>query len=269
MTILKDTSLHGSIRKVLGIYSLGESLAFLIIARLYSFSFFFFLLFLGVQFVFHGMIYFFLILNSSLFFVIQTKEPLTRVNGANKITLIRITMLPFLLFLILALRRYPVGKILLPLMGLTFLTDLMDGYIARVKKEGTFIGKLLDSISDYLLLGVVAIGYYVYEFLPVWLFWLILFRLFIHSLGMMVLCLVRKKLIPQTTILGKVAVAVIMALFVIEPLTLLLPGIKALVYWAEIAVGILLGVSLIDKGLYFVKGLTPREPLNGGVKGGR
>jgi phosphatidylglycerophosphate synthase len=67
-------------------------------------------------------------------------------------------MLPFLLFLILAFQYYPVGPVLLSVFCLIFITDMADGYLARAKKEETFIGKILDSIgdTDYPLLGVIG-----------------------------------------------------------------------------------------------------------------
>jgi phosphatidylglycerophosphate synthase len=260
-----DASANALLRRSVGIvllgYSLAESLGFFIIARIFSFSPGFFLVFLGIQTAFHLILFLFLLVNTRLFFNIRTAKQLTRINTANKITLLRITMLPFLLFLILAFQHYPVGPVLLPVTGLTFITDLIDGYLSRKKNEETFIGKILDSISDYLLLAVIGIAYAVFRLLPFWLFALLLFRFFIQSLLMMILCLVRKKPEPQTTLWGKITVAAAMVLFVIEPAAVVFTEVKPYTPYLEIITGVLIGISLADKGIYFFSSLKNKGKL--------
>jgi phosphatidylglycerophosphate synthase len=255
MDASEKARLQRSVGVVLLGYSLGEGLVFFIAARIFSLPPGFFPGFLGVQTAFHLILFLFLAANTRLFFNIRTAKPLTRINMANKITLLRITMLPFLLFLILAFQRYPVGPILLPAIGLTFITDLADGYLSRSKNEETFIGKILDSISDYLLLAVIGIAYGVFQLLPFWLFALLLFRLFIQSLLMTILYLARKKLEPQTTLFGKITVAAAMVLFVIEPMAVVFTGIKPYTPCLEVIMGVLIGISLVDKGIYFFSSL--------------
>jgi phosphatidylglycerophosphate synthase len=184
---------------------------------------------------------------------------------ANKVTLLRITMLPFLLFLILAFQDYPVGPVLLPVFCLVFITDMADGYLARTKKEETFIGKILDSLGDYLLLGVIGIAYAYFRLLPVWLFVLLLCRLFLQALMMMILYLVRKKLEPQTTLFGKITVAATMILFVIEPVAVIMTPVKSYIPYFEMILGVLIGISLVDKGIYFSRRF--RAGNSGGKKG--
>ncbi|MDR3166880.1 MAG: CDP-alcohol phosphatidyltransferase family protein [Treponema sp.] len=261
MAFLENTPLRRSISAVLGGYSLVETLLFCFISRIFSFPLAFLLLFLGAQTVFHLGLFLFLTLNMPLFYIIKTKERLNRINTANKITLLRITMLPFLLFLLLTFPHYPVGPVLLPVIALTFITDLVDGYFSRTKNEETFIGKILDSASDYLLLLVVGIVYTVFRLLPFWLFALLLCRLFLQSLMMMILYLVKKRLEPQTTLFGKIAVAATMILFVIEPVAVIFTPVKTYTLYLEIILGILIGISLVDKGIYFFSRLY-KQPLN-------
>jgi phosphatidylglycerophosphate synthase len=256
MAVSANVPLKRSIGIVLGGYSLTETLVFFLISRIFSLPFGFFLLFLGVQTVFHLIVLLFLAANAPLFYIIKTGKRLNRINTANKITLLRITMLPFLLFLILAFQHYPVGPILLPVIGFTFITDLADGYFSRARQEETFIGKILDSISDYLLLAVVGIAYVVFQILPLWLFALLLCRLFIQSLMMMILYLVKKRLEPQTTLFGKITVAATMILFVIEPVAVIFTPVKTYTFYLEVILGVLIGISLIDKGIYFFSSLN-------------
>ena len=250
------------------IYYLVESVSFLIVARIYTFSPVFFLLFLSVQTIFCAVVGLFLAINKGLFYYTKTGEALTSVNIACKITLFRITMIPSVIFLIIALKTRPVGPVLAPFIGLACLSDAFDGYVSRRNDEETFIGKILDSISDYLLLGISAIAYYFYGLLPSWLFLLILCRLLLHSAGMMILFLLRKKLIPQTTIFGKIAVAACMILLVFKPAALIFPFLKQATAFIETGAGILIILSMADKGVYFIRGIAHNlaERQGGSVK---
>ena len=270
MADLKDKKLRKSILCLLVIYYLAESAVFLAVARIYNFSLFFAVIFLCTQTVFLAIVGVFLILNRNLFYIVKKGEPsqspdssrvpsgeiLSSVNFACRITLFRITMIPSVFFQIIAIRTYPVGKILALLISLTCLSDLFDGYISRRRNEETFIGKILDSSSDYLLLGTAAIAYYIHQLLPPWLFWLIVSRLLVHSLGMIILFRLRKKLIPQTTIFGKIAIAAVMTLFVFTPAKLVFPVLRYAARFIETGAGILIALSLVDKGIYLVRGIN-------------
>ena len=254
--IFKKDPLVNSIWKTAGLYSAGESLVFFIFTLVYSFSPLFFCLFLGVQAAFHLIMVWYLLSHRDFFFMVETKKKLDRVNTANKITLFRITMTPVLLFLILGSVQYRVLPVLLPLLILTFLSDLADGHISRINHERTFMGQILDSSGDYLLVGLIAIFYRVLKLLPGWLFLLILVRLIFNPLCMMILFWVHKKWEPHTTIGGKITIASMMGLFIPELLRLVFPGITLLCSYIEIFVAVILGLSLVDKGVYFVKKLA-------------
>jgi phosphatidylglycerophosphate synthase len=249
---LRNDPLVISIGKTIGLYCGIETLLFFLISLIYRFRGGLFLLFLGIQSFFNLIVLLYLISRRHYFFIVATGERLTRVNGANKITLFRITMLPLLLCLILAAQDYPLFPVLLPLIILTFLTDIADGLVSRINRERTFIGQILDSAGDYLVLGLMAIIYSIFKLLPVWIFLLILFRLLFHALCMTILYRVRKKLEPRTTLFGKIAIASMMVLFVAEAAGVILPRIRGFIIYVEIAAGALTGLSVIDKAVYFV-----------------
>jgi CDP-diacylglycerol--glycerol-3-phosphate 3-phosphatidyltransferase len=260
MIINEKESLAASIWKTVGLYSAGECLVFFIAALVYSFSFLYFCLFFAVQTVFHLMIIWYLLGHRDFFFMVETKTPLKVINMANKITLFRITMAPLLLFLILRASRDQVLPVLIPLLILTFLSDLADGHVSRVNHEQTFIGRILDSSGDYLVVGLLAVFYYFLNFIPNWLFILILLRLIFNPLGVLILFKKYQRLEPNTTMGGKITIAFLMILFVPELLRLRFPGLRALCFYGEIIAAIILGLSLVDKGIYFVKNFTaPRE----------
>jgi phosphatidylglycerophosphate synthase len=242
-----------SIISTIALLFLGESAVFFTLSRLYGFDTDFFLLFLAAQAGFDLVLSVFLAVNRGLFYNIRSGRAETCVNLPNKITLFRITMLPFLIFLIHTSQKQTVGPALAIVVALTFLSDFVDGRLARAKNLETYMGKILDSVSDYLVLGTTAAAFCFFRLIKTWLFLFIIGRLFIHALGMMILYLLRKKLSPQTTVLGKVTIAVIMVFLAIESAALFL-GRPLWMNYVEIAVGIVICLSVVDKLIYFIKG---------------
>ncbi len=69
-------------------------------------------------------------------------------NLPNKITLLRIILIPFFIFFYLA-SFIPYGKIIATvILILACITDAVDGYIARKYNMVTNLGKLMDPIAD-------------------------------------------------------------------------------------------------------------------------
>ncbi len=269
MKALRGTPLSVSIASVVGTYGALEAIAFIAIAAAFGFSPSFIASYMAVQAVAHVALGAFLLAGSSYFYNVNTGERLMRVNAANKVTLFRISMLPFVLFLILAARDFPVVPILIPALVLTFLTDLIDGHISRTRNQVTIMGKLLDSISDYALLIVVAVAYFTYDLIPSWLCALILFRLFFQAVGMLFVLLIKKRVEPKPTIFGKIAVATIMTLFAAVALKLVVPARFLRVFsYVESAAGVLVALSVVDKGYFFFKEATrPTEDRRAGRNG--
>ena len=91
-------------------------------------------------------------------------------NLANKITIIRILLIPFLIVLLQPYPHWLENKVYLfhhlnqfgiyyaaALFVLTAATDKLDGYIARKYNLVTNLGKLLDPLADKLLISVALI----------------------------------------------------------------------------------------------------------------
>jgi CDP-diacylglycerol--glycerol-3-phosphate 3-phosphatidyltransferase len=88
-------------------------------------------------------------------------------NVPNTITLIRISVVPFLLFMPMILD--PMGsKIMAWLFIAATLTDVLDGYIARSWKMITRLGKLLDPLADKMLVTTALIMMLAVGRLGVW-----------------------------------------------------------------------------------------------------
>ncbi len=256
-----QNTLHRSIVLTLSIYGTFEWLIFHVVAFLHQFNILLYSSYVIIQFLFHCGIYIFLRLTRDFFYLVETKEPLSSLNLANKITLLRISMLPSLVFFIIAVKQYPVGTILLSAIALTFITDLIDGRISRAFHQVTFIGRILDSVSDYSVLLVIAITYFVYKLIPLWLFMIILGRLLFQAFGMLVLLLKHKSVEPKPTIFGKVAVASIMVLFALEPLKLLkFHECTTYLTYIEIFVCSIVFLSVFDKAWFFHKERISQRP---------
>ena len=175
-----------------------------------------FFLYGGITLLMHFILIVFLIILKDDFYNISTGQPLTSINLANRITLLRISSLPTILFF-LDNKDINAIKILLPvLLFFIFLTDTFDGQIARRRNELTRIGAILDSISDYSVLVTMSVVYYCNNILPRWFFILIFLRLALQAVGMLFFLIIRKPVEMKSTWGGKITIATIMITYVVE-----------------------------------------------------
>jgi len=79
-----------------------------------------------------------------------------RLNFPNVITLLRVTVIPVLFFLLLSPGRDG-SLVIAGLFILAALTDLLDGYLARKYEIVTVMGKFLDPIADKLIVNTAMI----------------------------------------------------------------------------------------------------------------
>ncbi|MBI2541655.1 CDP-diacylglycerol--glycerol-3-phosphate 3-phosphatidyltransferase [Candidatus Woesearchaeota archaeon] len=79
-----------------------------------------------------------------------------RFNVPNNITLIRVALIP--LFAAILLADIPYKNVLAAfIFGMLSVSDFLDGYFARKKKQVTEFGKLIDPIADKLLISTALI----------------------------------------------------------------------------------------------------------------
>lgn len=77
-------------------------------------------------------------------------------NLPNKITLLRIFLIP--VFMLVVWLKLPYGDYLATVVFvIAALTDTLDGYLARRRKEVTRFGKLLDPLADKLLVSAALL----------------------------------------------------------------------------------------------------------------
>ncbi len=88
-------------------------------------------------------------------------------NTANKITLVRIAMIP--LFMIAMLSGLPYSSIIaLVIFAIAGITDRIDGYVARKYNQVTNFGKFIDPLADKLLVTAALIILVEWGQIPSW-----------------------------------------------------------------------------------------------------
>lgn len=98
-------------------------------------------------------------------------------NLANKITLIRVLLVPvfmFVLFSDIAYSHYIAGAIFI----IASLTDTLDGYIARSRNLVTNFGKFVDPLADKILVSAALISLVDLGKIPGWVVVVIIAREF-------------------------------------------------------------------------------------------
>ena len=103
-------------------------------------------------------------------------------NLPNKLTVLRVIMVPFFVFFMLTDFAGDAGKwISLVLFCLASLTDMLDGKIARARNLVTNFGKFMDPLADKLLVCSAMICLIPAGKLPAWVVIVIIAREFIIS----------------------------------------------------------------------------------------
>lgn len=100
------------------------------------------------------------------------------INLPNFITLLRVVLLPFLLYYSsFFLKDNSIYRIeVIVLMLALFLTDFLDGFLARKTNQITMFGKYFDPVADmFTILSLLFLLVLVKEF-PLWIFLLYLMR---------------------------------------------------------------------------------------------
>lgn len=140
-------------------------------------------------------------------------------NIPNILCLIRIGLIPVLLFLYIKKQNHLLSFVLLCIMELT---DLFDGYIARKYNLITNVGKILDPFADKLLQLVLAfllISNYKFAIILLITF---IFKEIICAIFSIYTCMIIKK-IDGARIWGKVSTTVF---YVVSVMLLFLPNIS-------------------------------------------
>ncbi|MDP1853939.1 MAG: CDP-diacylglycerol--glycerol-3-phosphate 3-phosphatidyltransferase [Candidatus Omnitrophota bacterium] len=132
-------------------------------------------------------------------------------NFANKVSIFRVISIPFFLAAILYYdpQRDILRFVALGIFLLAVVSDFVDGYIARVKKQKTKFGSIVDPLADKLLLVASFIAIYTKSNLhpsaviPLWVVLAIISRDVIILLGAIIIYIMRQDLNVVPSYLGK------------------------------------------------------------------
>jgi CDP-diacylglycerol--glycerol-3-phosphate 3-phosphatidyltransferase len=122
--------------------------------------------------------------------------------------------------------------LILGVLILMYITDLLDGYLARKLNQVSELGKIIDPLADKLVVGIVAIMMFMKGLIPLWFILFIILRdLLILGFGLYLKS--KKKIVLMSNYPGKIAVLIIgLALtFSIFKDSELLRNISSLLYY--------------------------------------
>jgi CDP-diacylglycerol--glycerol-3-phosphate 3-phosphatidyltransferase len=132
-------------------------------------------------------------------------------NLPNTLTLVRIFLVPLLVVVLLTQvagrEIFGVPKELLgaAIFGIASITDWLDGYLARRRRQVTWLGQILDPIADKLLTSAAFISLVQLGLAPAWMVALIIGREFAIT-GLRSLAYTKGITIPASR-LGKIKMA--------------------------------------------------------------
>ena len=95
-----------------------------------------------------------------------------------------------------------------------YLSDLLDGFLARKFNQITEFGKIIDPLADKIFVGVVVLQLYFMNEIPEYFFWIIISRDIIIFIGGILVSRVIGKVLPSN-LLGKLTVASIASFFLV------------------------------------------------------
>ncbi len=135
-------------------------------------------------------------------------------NVPNFLSVSRLVLLPLILFLI-ATNQIIVALVF---MVISWITDALDGYIARKTNQVTNIGKVLDHFVDKIWVGTILVTLVITRGLPWWIAGAVILRDILIVIGGS-LAVHKRSVVYSSNILGKIAgfsFAVLMVTYLLD-----------------------------------------------------
>jgi CDP-diacylglycerol--glycerol-3-phosphate 3-phosphatidyltransferase len=167
----------------------------------------------------------------------------------NFLSISRLFLLPLIL-LALATKQSITALIL---MIISWLSDALDGYLARKLNLVSNIGKLLDHLVDKIWVGTILVTLVLVKGLPVYIATAVIVRDLLIVTGSSLIAKTRKNII-SSNVMGKIAGFLFAVLIVIY--TLDLEGSGQLKHYVVIAVSISIVLSFINYVYLFFRTLN-------------
>ncbi len=180
-------------------------------------------------------------------------------NIPNLLTLLRIILVPVIVILLIQ------GSFLkaLAVFIVAGLTDILDGFLARILKQQTVLGAYLDPIADKALLASSFVTLSILHVIPGWLAVIVISRDFIILLGISVLSILSITVEIRPAFVSKVTTALQLITILGSLAGKSFPGtldemwILAL-YWATAFFTIISGLNYMARGVKLINSGTKR-----------
>ena len=87
----------------------------------------------------------------------------------------------------------------------TYISDLLDGFVARKTNSISELGKIIDPLADKILVALIVINLYLLNEIPTFFFWIVLIRDLLIFIGGIIITQKMGKVLPSN-LLGKLTV---------------------------------------------------------------
>jgi len=121
-------------------------------------------------------------------------------NLPNLLSIFRL-FLTFFFILSVHYQKYNTALILFVAQGVS---DLLDGFFARIMKEKTNLGAILDPLADKVMLVSSYVVLSIHDIIPVWVTSIVLLRDLVVSSGFFILYKLSYKTRPSPSIISKI-----------------------------------------------------------------
>lgn len=118
---------------------------------------------------------------------------------ANLVSLSRIILLPLIIYLLIHHARLWA----LTLIIVSYITDLVDGYLARKLKQESYYGRIIDPLTDKISLAAIVITLHFTDLFPLWAILFIVVRDILILIGSLVV-MRQKEFVLPSNIPGKI-----------------------------------------------------------------
>ena len=174
---------------------------------------------------------------------------------ANRITILRIALIPVFVILYLEQNQTPALKNwTLAVFAFAIFTDLLDGLAARMRREKTPLGSFLDPLADKLLLTASFVLFTYTARIPLWVFVLVFSRDLIIVLGWTIIYILTSSSSIEPRVLGKFCTFLQMA----ASIAIIFPVPDVITIWLVRTMALATVASAID---YMWIGSKRLEPI--------
>ena len=180
------------------------------------------------------------------------KPPIFALNIPNLITVIRITLVPLFVYLLLK-DQYVAALLVFTSAGAS---DALDGFIARYYNQRTILGAYLDPIADKLLLMAAYVTMAILELVPEWLTVMVISRDVMICTGIAILTYTKIEFEVRPSIVSKFTTFAQIATIFVSLLSTSFSAVDIIepsLFWTTAILTIVSGLHYVYKGMRILR----------------